>query len=96
MNVELGDTPTANAHRREEPHQALDTSWLNRGVLGIGGACLLSDLGHIEGIADAMAGGAQLVGGGMADDPPRRQRRGQGGEGSVGEWRRTQAFLLMR
>ena len=36
-------------------------------------------LGVVEGVADALAGGARLVGGALADDPRRRQRVAVGG-----------------
>jgi MFS family permease len=77
--------------------------WLTRGVVGIGTASLLADVGHevptallpslltstlgapaaalgvIEGVSDALAGTARLVGGALADDPARRRRVAVGG-----------------
>ena len=46
-------------------------------VRNLGGSA--SALGLIEGVADALAGSARLVGGALADDPVRRQRVAVGG-----------------
>ena len=50
-------------------------------VRNLGGSA--SALGLIEGVADALAGTARLVGGALADDPVRRQRVAVGGYAST-------------